>query len=423
MIDKDKKKMVWTGFIGTCLEWFDFAIFGVMAAILASNFFPDDSGPVSLIKTFAVFASGFLIRPIATFVWGYLGDKYGRKNTVVFTVLLMSLSSLGLGVLPNYESIGIASTVLLVSLRMLQGFAASGEHCGMVTYLYELLPGKSQSRASSIAVSGVYIGMAMATLTGLILHAGLSQQDLYSWGWRVPFILSGLAGLASFYIRRKLAETAEFLNATDKKRLTLKEWFTLVFNNKYRMLLGIGAYQLAVLIPYIAFVFVVSYVEKNQLMPFDQLYASNLINLILCGAFVFLAAKVCDMYPKQRENIQLLAALALLVGTPFLFESLKQGNIVPFFFAQVYFAFTVAFLVGPFMTTAAKLFNVKVRYTGVSVIMNISAAVFGGMSPVILSLFDTTKSPELYSILFIMASAVLSLVCIAANKKVLMRNV
>ncbi|CAH0539217.1 MFS transporter [Vibrio marisflavi] len=423
MIDKEKKKIVWTGFVGTCLEWFDFAIFGVMSAILATNFFPDDSGPVSLIKTFAVFASGFLIRPIATFIWGYLGDKHGRKNTVVFTVLLMSIASLGLGLLPNFESIGIASTVLLVAFRMIQGFACSGEHCGMVTYLYELLPGKTQSRASSIAVSGVYIGMAMATLIGLILHAGLSKQELYAWGWRVPFILSGFAGLASFYIRKKMVETAEFLNATDKQRLTVKEWFKLVFNNKYRMLLGIGAYQLAVLIPYIAFVFVVSYVEKNQLIPVDQLYASNLINLILCGVFVFLAAKVCDALPKQRENIQIVAALALLVGTPFLFESLKQGNIVHFFFAQLYFGFTVAFLVGPFMTTAAKLFDVKVRYTGVSVIMNISAAVFGGMSPVILSLFDTTKSPELYSVMFIMASAAISLVCISANKKVLLKNV
>jgi len=422
MIDKEKKKIVWTGFIGTCLEWFDFAIFGVMSAILASNFFPDDSGPVSLLKTFAVFASGFLIRPIATFIWGYLGDKYGRKSTVVFTVLLMSFASLGLGLLPNYASIGIASTIFLVIFRMVQGFACSGEHCGMVTYLYELLPGKTQSRASSIAVSGVYIGMAAATLVGLILHAGLSKQELYTWGWRVPFILSGFAGLASFYVRRKLAETAEFLNATDEKRLTLKEWFNLVFNNKYRMLLGIGAYQLSVLIPYVAFVFVVSYIEKNQIIPVDRLYASNLINLMLCGVFVYLAAKICDMYPKQRENIQILAALALLVGTPLLFESLKQGNIVHFFLAQLYFGFSVSFLIGPFMTTAAKLFDVKVRYTGVSVIMNISAAVFGGMSPVILSLFDTTSSPELYSVMFIMTSAVISLICVVANKRLVLRN-
>ena len=204
--------------IGNAVEWFDFAIYGFLATSIAASFFPSGNDAAALLKTFAIFAAAFFMRPLGGFVFGPLGDRIGRQRVLALVILLMSGSTVAIGLLPTYTMIGVAAPLLLLALRCLQGFSAGGEYGGGAVYLAEYASDRRRGLiVTSIAWSGV-VGFLVGSVTVTVLQVVLPAAAMDSYGWRIPFLLAGPLGLVGLYIRLRLTDTPEFtrLQQADK---------------------------------------------------------------------------------------------------------------------------------------------------------------------------------------------------------------
>ena len=204
------RKAVTGASIGNAVEWFDFAIYGFLATFIAANFFPAGDDTAALLKTFAIFAAAFFMRPLGGFVFGPLGDRIGRQRVLALVILLMSAATLGIGLLPTYSAIGVAAPLLLLVLRCLQGFSAGGEYGGGAVYLAEYArDGRRGLTVTFIAWSGV-LGFLLGSITVTVLQATLPAAAMESYGWRIPFLIAAPLGLVGLYIRLKLDDTPQF---------------------------------------------------------------------------------------------------------------------------------------------------------------------------------------------------------------------
>jgi len=185
------KKSYFAGLVGEIMEWFDFTVYGFFAIAIAANFFPSDSHFISLLAAFATFAVGFLMRPLGAIVFGYLGDKYGRKIVLSSSLFLMAFPSLIIGLTPTFNSIGIFAPILLILMRMLQGISVGGEHTGSIIYLTEL-SSNPRDRAISAAIPfvGTICGVLLGSLIGVSIFFVFDNDSIIQWAWRIPFLLA-----------------------------------------------------------------------------------------------------------------------------------------------------------------------------------------------------------------------------------------
>lgn len=202
--------------IGTVMEWYDFALYGAASAlVIGPLFFPNETSTVGILAAFATFAVGFFARPLGGFVVGHYGDKIGRKPALVFTVGLMGISTVLIGLLPTYDTIGIWAPILLVLLRLLQGFGAGAELAGAITYIAEYTPPHRRAFFTSIPNAATAVGLMLA-VGGFALVSRLPEEQLLSWGWRLPFLASFPILFVALYIRQRLAESPAFAQEQDR---------------------------------------------------------------------------------------------------------------------------------------------------------------------------------------------------------------
>jgi len=204
--DIPKHRATIAGAAGNVIEWYDFSLYGYMAAVLSRLFFPHEDQLVSLIATYGVFAAGFIMRPLGGFVFGHVGDVIGRKRALVVSVLLMVVPTILLGLLPTYEQWGVWAAVCLVAIRMLQGLSVGGEFSGSATYLAETAAPGRRGFAASWANIGSMIGMLLGAATPAVTLSLLSSPDVDAWGWRIPFLFGGVLGVIALLLRRGLPE-------------------------------------------------------------------------------------------------------------------------------------------------------------------------------------------------------------------------
>lgn len=202
--------------IGTVIEWFDYALYGAAAGLIINKlFFPQFSESAGVLAAFATFAVGFFSRPLGGIVISHIGDRFGRKPALIFTIALMGASTVAMGLLPTYAQIGIWAPVLLVVLRLLQGFGAGAEYAGAVTLVAEYVPPQRKAYYTAYLQAATVVGIMLATLSFLLVSL-LSEETLFGWAWRVPFLASGLLFFVALYIRKHLDETPEYVAAMEK---------------------------------------------------------------------------------------------------------------------------------------------------------------------------------------------------------------
>ncbi|HEY5857963.1 MAG TPA: MFS transporter [Aldersonia sp.] len=398
-----------TAFVGTTIEWFDFYIYGTASAlVLGRLFFPDASPAIATLAAFATFAVGFIARPLGGIIFGHFGDKFGRKNAVIVTLMLMGAGTVGVGLLPTYATIGIWAPILLVLLRVVQGIAMGGEWGGAVLIATEFAPANKKVLYGAFAQQGSPVGNLLATLAFLGLSA-LSDSVFESWGWRLPFLGSAVLIVIALYIRLKISETPEMRKAVakhERNRIPLAE----VLSTHLRVVvLGVGAVVAGVAITYLKTTFALAWATTELDFGRSEFLLVITISLVVQVLVQPFGAVLATRIDPRRAVWWMLAPEIVLL--PMMFVLVQTGSlqlaILGMALATAPHAMYYAALAG----ILAQRFPTHVRYTGISISYQLSTALFAGTAPMV-SQFLLTRTGSIWPVVGLgLGYVALSLVC------------
>jgi MFS transporter, MHS family, shikimate and dehydroshikimate transport protein len=372
----ETKRVALAGTIGTAVEWYDFYIYGMAAALVfGPQFFPSFSPIAGTLAAFGTFAVGFLARPLGGVIFGHFGDRVGRKKVLVLTLFLMGAATVAIGLLPTYSSIGVWAPIILVTLRFLQGFAVGGEWGGAVTMVVESSPPDRRGFFGSLPQMGVPLGLVLSTsiFAGLAL---LPDEAFNAWGWRIPFLLSAFLIAIGLFIRARIKETPTFAamkEAGAKAKLPVKD----AFGSHWRTIaMTVGLYVSAGIPFYIVTVLVLSYGSKELGIPKGVLLTGMLLAALLEAAAVPYFGRLSDKLGRRPVFIA-SAAFALVLAFPFFWMLATGINAVVWLAIALALALAHAGMYGPTAAMYAELFPPAVRYTGTSVGYQLGGVVAG----------------------------------------------
>jgi metabolite-proton symporter len=407
------RRVIVASLIGTSLEWYDFLIYGTSAALVFNKlFFPSFEPLMGTLLAFATYAVGFVARPVGGVVFGHYGDKLGRKNVLVVTLLLMGSATFAIGVMPTHATIGVWAPILLVTLRFLQGLGLGGEWGGAVLMTLESGDPNRRGLNASWPQVGVPIGLLLANGALSLTEALTSRAAFESWGWRVPFLLSGVLVFVGLWIRLTIAESPLFREVEasgSKSRAPIVDVLRLY---PKRVLLALGA-RVGVDVAFYSFVlFITTYVATYLKLP--RSYALNAV-LIAAACQIFLIpwfGALSDRF--GRRPVYLFGALGAAVWIFVFFAMLDTGNFALIVLATVVALFFHAAMYGPQASFIAEMFPTKVRYSGASMGYQLAGILGGALAPIIsvalLDRYDTSLVVSLY----VVAALAVTTVCVVA---------
>lgn len=393
-------RVVGASLIGTTVEWYDFFLYGVAASVVFGElFFPKGEELTGTLLSFATFAVGFFARPIGGVVFGHFGDRLGRKNLLVLSLLMMGLATFAIGLLPTYAQVGALAPVLLTVLRLIQGFALGGEWGGAVLIVSEHGDPARRGFWSSWPQAGAPAGQLIANGVLAGLAAFQSDEDFNSWGWRIPFLLSAVLVLVGLWVRLRIEESPLFRQARAKQEPTDKLPFVEVITKYPREVLTAMGARMAENVSYYIFTIVIATYAKEHL-KLDKSFA---LNAVLIGAAIhFCAIPMWGALSDRvgRKPVYLLGAIGVGIWA-FVFIALVDTKN----FALAALAVTVGLVLhgamyGPQASFFTELFGTRVRYSGVSVGYQLASIIAGGLAPFIavalLKAYDSGYAISIY---------------------------
>ncbi|WP_370936858.1 MFS transporter [Amycolatopsis sp. cg13] len=401
------RRSVAAGAVGVFVHWFDWAAYAYLAGTIASVFFPAGNSTAGLLAVFGVFAVSFGIRPIGALIFGPLGDKIGRKRTLSVVIFVMSGATLVIGLLPGYSTIGIAAPILLVLLRLLQGLAAGGEFGSAASFLAEYAPRRRRGFGVSWLEVGSLLGFLAGSFVFLLLSVGLTDAQLASWGWRVPFLIAAPLGVIGFVIRSKIEDTPEYraLEATDNvPRSPVRELFR---HNKKQLLQAAGLMTMMHVPFYAVLTYLVTY-ETDYLGHSSGSAAAlstviSLVGLFLVPFFGRLSDRV------GRRPILIGAGVALFVlATPAYL--LMRTGLVGTWIGGLALGAILAAILGTYAVWSAEIFPTRTRQSGLSIAYNITAALFAGTVPYLMTVLISATGSTLVPGPYLMVAAAVGLI-------------
>jgi MHS family proline/betaine transporter-like MFS transporter len=306
-------KVLCAAAIGNFVEWFDFGIYGFLATILAERFFPGGQPAIELMKTFAVFAVAFALRPIGGIVFGVIGDRIGRKRTLALTILLMAFCTTVMGLLPDYSQIGVLAPALLTIVRCAQGFSAGGEYAGACAYVMEHAPHDQRGRFGSYLPVSTYGSFAVAAIVSYALSANLSSAAMHSWGWRVPFLMAAPIGLVGLYLRLRLDETPSF-KAIEEEHARSRSSLRETLFTQWRRMLSLGAFISVTALSFYTFTtYLATYMQTNGHLDRSASLLSTVVALIFAAAICPLTGIYTDFVGRRKTMITASVLLIVLI--------------------------------------------------------------------------------------------------------------
>lgn len=372
------RKVVITCMVGNALEWYDFILYSQFAYIISQKFFPVSS--ISEILTFAVFAAGFIVRPLGGVVFGSIGDRFGRRISLAIGILTMVVPTTVIGLLPSYESIGIAAPIILTIARLIQGFSLGGEFSGCVVYLTEHAPANKRGLTGSIVYISQCLGMLLGLIVAYLLSVFLSKDDLWAFGWRLPFISSFFVGMIGLYIRNRLAESPIYTTIKNRGLILQSPLKEIFLNHKKKIAFAIGLYINVTAPFYAATIFSHNYILTLGYSQGECSMASGFTLITMIITFP-IAAYISDKV--GRKPVILFSCIALVIFTYPIFLMIRPNSYYLTVLSQMLLSAIVAFHMGAIPTILVELFPTNIRFTGVALSCNLSAAIFGGTVPVI----------------------------------------
>ncbi|MBA2618676.1 MAG: MFS transporter [Rubrobacter sp.] len=378
--------------IGNCVEWYDFAVYGFLAPFIGAAFFASQDPTVQLLSTFAVFAVAFFTRPLGGLFFGPLGDRIGRQKVLATVIILMSISTVLIGLLPGYATIGVAAPILLVLLRCLQGFSAGGEYGGAATFLAEYAPNNRRGFTVSWLLFSTLVGFLLGSALATLLSATLPEAAMNSWGWRIPFFIAGPLGAVGLYIRLRLEDTPEFRALQQAGQVAGSPLMETIRENWKPILQIAGLVVIHNVGFYTVFTFMSTYFSETLGFSSTTAFLSIMIAGLVAMALIPPLGALADRV--GRKPLLLTAcALFVLLAYP-LFMLMNTGSVVLAIAAHVALAAIEALFVCTSLAAGAELFATRVRYGGFSIGYNFSVAIFGGTAPYIaVYLISRTGSP------------------------------
>ena len=413
------RKAARASFMGNFVEWFDYAAYGYLATVIAATFFPQTDKATGLLATFAVFALSFIVRPLGGLVWGHFGDKYGRRNALSYSILIMSISTFCIGVLPTYGHIGLWAPALLLLIRLVQGFSASGEYAGASAFLAEYAPQGKRGLYTSIVPASTAAGLLFGAAFVAGLHGLLSSEDMQSWGWRVPFVLAAPFGLVGRYIRMSLQDTPKFLEM--EQRLENKECATaapireLLTVHRRSVIIGIGVTCLNAVAFYLLLSYMPTYLSTEMGMSESDSFIASTVSLATYIGLIFLMGKLSDFF--GRKTMLVMASVLFLLLTFPLFGMLDHQPLVVILMIQIIFGAMLAMNDGTLPSFLAEIFPTRVRFSGFAFSFNIANALFGGTAPFIATWLIQLTGNKMAPAWYLLAAALVALVAMLSVRE------
>lgn len=405
------KRAVKATMLGNAMEWFDFGVYAYLATTIGKVFFPDASGSAQLLSTFAIFAAAFIVRPLGGLFFGPLGDRIGRKKVLATTIILMAGSTFAIGLIPSYESIGIAAPILLVLLRLLQGFSTGGEYGGASTFVAEYAPDKRRGFFASFLEFGTLAGYVAAAGIVTIIQTVVSAEDLLQWGWRIPFLIAGPLGLIGLYLRLRLEETPAFQMMEQAEERSLADEST---GKKLRETLVDNWHPLVLCIVLVATYNIAHY----GLLSYMPTYLTNtlgydeshgLVLMIIVMIVMMMGISYVGKFSDRvgRKPLLLSGFIGFFVLSLPAYLLIGVGNYVTVFLGLAILGGLLLLFVGVFPSVLPALFPTGIRYGGLAIGYNLAVSIFGGTTPLVLTALESATGSNLVAPMYMMIAAVI----------------
>ena len=376
------RRVVGASLVGTTVEWYDFFIYASAAGLVfGSQFFPSLDGTAALLASFATLGVSFVARPIGGVLAGHLGDRVGRKAVLVATLLLMGVSTVGVGLLPSYATIGVAAPILLVVLRLLQGLSAGGEWGGAALMSVEHAPPGRRGFFGSLPQLGVPLGLLLANLVFFTVSATTTPTQFLDWGWRIPFLLSIVLIAVGLFVRASVAESPVFDELRRRRNRRSAPMAELLRSNPRELVVAIGLFVANNMVGYILIAFITSYGTRTLGLPSSTMLMIGIVGAVAWGVFTLLAGRWADRWGRRRTY---LVGTVAMIAWCFPFFLLFDTRSIPLMvLSVVVLAFGIGLTYGPQAVTYAELFPAAIRYSGVSFAYALGAVLGGGFAPLL----------------------------------------
>ncbi|MFK4154000.1 MFS transporter [Streptomyces fungicidicus] len=412
--------------LGNAMEWFDFGIYAYLAGTIGRVFFPSGSETAQLLSSFATFAVAFLVRPLGGMVFGPMGDKVGRKKVLALTMILMAIGTAAIGLLPTYAAVGFWSPLLLILFRLLQGFSTGGEYGGASTFIAEYAPDKRRGYFGSFLELGTLAGYTGAAGLVTALTAWLGTGTMDAWGWRIPFLVAGPLGIVGLYLRLKLDDTPAYLKlgegnvhvneAANSVETTARGDLLRIFRQHWRPLLLcialVGAYNVT---DYMLLSYMPTYLS-------DELHYTETHGLLILVATMALlmliinqVGRLNDRYGRKPLLMTGMLGFFLLSAPAFLL--VRQGSLLGVSAGMLMLGLSLVCLLGTMSAALPAMFPTSVRYGSLSVGYNLSASLFGGTTPLVITALIGATGSDMMPAYYVMAAALVGVVAVACMKE------
>lgn len=410
------KRALIAGSIGNFIEWYEFAVYGFLATVIAKNFFQlaGEAPLTGLILTYASFAVAFFFRPLGAIVFGRIGDKIGRKPTLILVLVMMTLATTAIGLVPVYATLGIAAPIILTCLRILQGLFAGGEYGGAVSLMTEFAPRGKRGLYGAWQSFTVALGLLAGAGIVALLSFVLTPEELHDWGWRIPFFLALPMGVIALWLRMHMEETPSFVRQQKEQATVVKASVSSTFK---AIATGIGRLMVWSAAGYTYLVIMPSYLQSALHTGFNQALLIAVISNIGFAMTIIPSGILSDKI--GRRKVMVLAAVLLLVLALPLLKILQAESSTLLVKAVVVLIAggLVGMLAGPGPAMLSEMFPTRVRYTGLGLAYSLSNAIFSGCAGLIITgLIKETGNLDIPAY-YVMATAVVSIFALMTLRK------
>ncbi len=391
------RKVIAAGMIGNVLEWYDFAIYGYFATAIGRQFFPHEDPVAQLLSAFGVFALGYLMRPVGGALIGHIGDRFGRRGALTFSVTAMAIPTFLIGVLPGYSMLGLLAPAALTLLRMVQGLSVGGEYTSSMVFLVEQAPEGRRGLMGALAACGAGVGTLLGSAMGAGFAANMSEAALEAWGWRVPFLMGLLIGIAGYFLRRHALET---MPAERSKRVPIVE----TLHDHWRTVLGFAGLSVFNAVGfYVGFIYLVSWLQTADGIPPSRALEINTLSMTIILAVVLAGGALSDRF--GRKPLLLIPVILGFVAALPVFWLMNHPSALLAQLGQLGLVLIVGLYGGTQPAALVEAAPPQVRCTAVALGYNICFGVIGGSTPLAAAWLVERTGNEIAPAYLIMAAA------------------